>query len=198
MEMKSKPRSPSAGKALSLQEVLTAAAAVSKDLKKLAMTQPHHKEQMQETADKIRAQIQLQEDFQITHVDKDYFIKQSSRILTTLREALRAERTPPNKLHFKDQVQAAQRRSTSTGLTRSFINADREDQEARDKTIPSTTRRRRTVHSQHKTQARPRSSRSTSQTISHPTSFHEFKDQVHAAQRRSTSTSQTRSIINAD
>ena len=88
MATKSKSRSPSDGKALSPQEVLTAAAAASRDLKKLALNQPHHKEQMQDIPDMINKQIQQLVDFQITHAGKNHFIKQSSRTLITLREAL--------------------------------------------------------------------------------------------------------------
>ena len=90
MATKSKSKSPSQtdGKALSPQEVLTAAAAVSRDLKKLALNQPYNKEQMKEIPDMINTQIQLQEDFQIKHAEKPNFIKQSSRTLDTLREAL--------------------------------------------------------------------------------------------------------------
>ena len=53
MATKSKSRSPSDGKALSPQEVLKAAAAASRDLKKLALKQLHHKDQMQEIPDMI-------------------------------------------------------------------------------------------------------------------------------------------------
>jgi hypothetical protein len=92
MEPKSKPRSPSDGeKAPSRQTVLTAEAALSKDLKKLAMAQPHDgatKTQIEATADSIRTQIQLQEAFQETNAGQEHWLKQSRKIHTTLLTAM--------------------------------------------------------------------------------------------------------------